>query len=145
MQQQYMLCLQQQQLQQQQMRHQSTHSPTSQPYPAPVSPLYSPAHQRSLNRNHPLTKPPIPNLVHQHISSTTGSPTHNSLTSSHQHQSPFTQQQQSPLSPPVPQAHVSICDEPSNQVSSRSFSVHALSLAPGCLCPSRRIDVVVAL
>lgn len=126
MQQQYMLCLQQQQLEQQQqqrMRHRSTHSPLSQPYPTPGSPLYSPTH-RSFN-HHQTTKPSLPNITQQHISSPSGSPTHTPLplSQSKLHQSPFTQpiqqqqqQQQSPLSPPVPQVHITSCGDLSAQV-----------------------------
>ncbi|CAL1541615.1 unnamed protein product [Lymnaea stagnalis] len=103
----------------------SSPSPLSQPFP--VSPLYSPTHQRSLNHHRQATKPSLPCYQHNHISSPTGSPTHspNAPSQSHLNQSPYTspqhsnQPQQSP--PLVPHVHVTNCDDLGSQASMTQY------------------------
>ncbi|KAI8792921.1 CREB-regulated transcription coactivator 1 isoform X1 [Biomphalaria glabrata] len=132
----YMFNLQQQLLQQhqqqQQMRHHGAQSPLNQPYPTPVSPLYSPTHQRSLNHHRQTTKPSLP-YQHNHISSPSGSPTHSSQShhqasfTNSQQSPPINQQQQSPLSPLVPHVHISNCDDLSVQASMTQYRNNGVS------------------
>ncbi|XP_059179340.1 CREB-regulated transcription coactivator 1-like isoform X2 [Physella acuta] len=132
------LCLQQQQQQQlqqqqqQQLRHQGTQSPLNQPYPTPVSPLYSPTHQKSLNHRQ-ATKPSLPCYQHNHVSSPAvlSTQTPHLPSQSQTHSSNFTQslhqnnnhqhnhqQQQTPL---VPQVHITNCDELGCQASMTQY------------------------
>ena len=141
-QQQQQLLEQHQQQQQQQMRHRG--SPHAQgPYPNPVSPLHSPTYLRGLHQHRQATKAGLPhNSSHSphnpQLGSPTGSPSQSvnasplppnsqphplhpghfspPLTPQQQNSTPSQQQQQSQLSPPVPQVHITNCDDPITQV-----------------------------